>query len=91
MEVIIEGLKAIQNQLTGGFAVLKMATDMMNMGQTEAAYMALGYLELDKTIDQVNKDKQVSDSQIVDILIKRDEGRYRDPDVENSWKPLTEE
>jgi hypothetical protein len=34
MEVIIEGLKAINNQLKGGFAVLDMATDMMNKGDS---------------------------------------------------------
>lgn len=89
MEVIIEGLKAIDNQIIGGMGTLKMANDAMEKGQVDLAYMALSYLELDKTIDLVNKDKQVSDSQIVDILVKRDEGRYRDPEVENGWKPLT--
>lgn len=89
MEVIIEGLNAIDNQIIGGMGTLKMANDAMEKGQVDLAYMALSYLELDKTIDEVNKDKQVSDSQIVDILVKRDEGRYRDPEVENGWKPLT--
>lgn len=64
---------------------------MMKDGNIAGAYGILGYLNLDETITQINKDKQVSDSQIVDILTKRDLNSYKDPEVETGWKPLTEE
>lgn len=91
MEIIIEGLKAIDNQLLGGLGLLKGANTLMESGETKIAYDLLANLNLDETIDQVNKDKQISDSQIVEILKKRDDGRYKDPEVENVWKALTEE
>lgn len=91
MEIIIEGLKAIDNQLLGGLGLLKGANTLMESGETKIAYDLLANLKLDETIDQVNKDKQISDSQIVEILRKRDDGRYKDPEVENVWKALTEE
>lgn len=48
-------------------------------------------MNIDKLIDKANTDKAITDSQINDILIKRDEGEFKDPEVENNWKPLTEE
>ena len=91
MEVVIDTLQAIDYLVKGAHTTLDAAIILMENGLIQQAYEILGKVDIDKLIDEAYVAKQITDSQIVDILAKRDEGRYKDPEVEDNWKALTEE
>ncbi len=91
MEVVIEGLQAIDNRLMGNISTLNLANGFIKQGRVEEAKQALSYLELDEIIESVTEKKKITDNQVLKKLNKRDENRYKDSEIEDNWKPLSEE
>jgi hypothetical protein len=62
MEVVIEGLQAIDNRLMGNISTLNLANGFIKQGRVEEAKQALSYLELDEIIESVTEKKKITDN-----------------------------
>jgi len=58
---------------------LDIANTLILKEDFDAADKALNFLSIDTIIKSVTEKKKVTDDEIVQILNKRDENRYKDP------------
>ncbi len=69
---------------------MQMANNLMKDGKQEKAFEVISKLGFDEEIKKVNSSRFIEDGRLIEVLRKRDADNYRDPEVEDNWKPISE-
>lgn len=77
--------------MNGGAIVLQLANNLMKEGKQEKAIEVISKLDIEDEIKKVNSSRFIEDGSLIEVLRKRDANSYRDPEVEDNWKPISEQ